>query len=68
MHPGEHRLILEVSDGNTTVYWDLNFIVEGEVEGEEEVSDPPIVLWVALIIAVIVATVVVIAMWMRWSR
>ena len=68
MHPGEHRLILEVSDGNTTVYWDLNFIVEGEVEGEEEVSDPPIVLWVALIIAVIVATVVVIAKWMRMTK
>ena len=68
MHPGKHNLTLEVSDGNATFYWDLNFIVEGEMEGEEEGSHSPLVFWVALIITVIVATVLVIAMWMRMKR
>lgn len=66
MHPGEHFLILEVSDGNDTVYWYLNFMVE---EVEEEGSDSPITFWVALIIALVLAlVVVVIAMWMRTRK
>lgn len=68
MHPGEHNLTLEVSDGNATVYWDLTFTVEGEIEGEGEGSDPPIVLWAALIIVCIIAAVVVVAMWTRLTR
>jgi len=65
MHPGEHFLILEVSDGNSTVYRDLNFIVEGEIE---EDSDPPIGLLVALIIAIILTIVVAAFAIMKRSR
>ncbi len=66
IHPGKHFLILEVSDGNDTVYWNLNFIVD---DVEEEESDSPIVFWVAPIIAIImIIVVVVIAIWMRSNR
>ena len=66
MHPGKHFLIMEVSDGNDTVYWNLNFIVD---DVEEEESDSPIVFWVAPIIAIImIIVVVVIAIWMRSNR
>ena len=65
MHPGEHFLRLEVSDGNDTVYWNLNFIVD-DVEDE---SDSPIVSWEVLIIALImIIVVVVIAVWMQSRR
>ncbi len=66
MHPGEHFLILEVSDGDSTVYRDLNFIVEGEIDDEEGDPPIPIVFWIALIIALILTIVMaVIGMWMR---
>ncbi|NOQ54787.1 MAG: hypothetical protein GQ558_09315, partial [Thermoplasmata archaeon] len=57
MHPGKHFLRLEVSDGNDTVYWNLNFIVD---DVEEEESGSPIVSWEVLIIALIMIIVVVV--------
>ncbi len=48
LKPGTHSLILEVSDGNATVYWDLNFIVKAEEEGS---SFPVALVAVAVAIA-----------------
>lgn len=69
MHPGEHYLILEVSDGNASVYRGLNFIVEGEIEDDDEGSSSPIDLWVAIVIGfVMIIVVIVVAAWMRMRR